>query len=883
MDSSQTGEGNSEDAVIILQQQQGEGWAEVGPMETTPKARKKGQPREMNLTAQCLICNGPAAAHQHYGAVCCYSCRAFFRRGITRSYVCVRGDDLCQVNSITRTNCKRCRYARCLEVGMKPELVDATLKRKQEERRRQEMVELQHEMGIQVSNQQQHRQQPRNGVQQLLQAQQVLAAVQGIQHPHSSVDPLAASEQGDRPDEALLYQALEGKKKVLLELRQDTVTSPRPQQQQQVQEQLHQQVEQQQQQVIQQTVLEEQVSLGGRVGPVRQQTYYIFHPPTQTFEPITIAEFEEQDVIEEVVVAEDYSLGIDPKQEEEEQAIAVVNEHDYVEVPVEGGEAREAKRPRLSEEVTANNTNLQHNNVLENYNNTIKVDEEKKPVLQHQEVKQEAGGQVSVIRRLLPPAAAAPQQKPTDLGRVIQDTIGGDVKGSIVEVQQAVQQIQQQEVQQQQVQQQIQLQVQEQVSQIQVVDVQQGQEVQIQQQTDEEQVDIEKLVDFCFEEELQRPNVPSIANEEVMEKNQARLQSNDKMKQVIKEVMEQEEAKEQDEGKTSVKRPKVIQRVRRHTSGKKRRQSGSPLPLKKRRKMHHYPIALAINRQQVPNLGFTIEEEFRLYDLVARNDHIQSITHHELMKTSPETMERMVNLYCTSPNMKVRIQEDDMDKVCNASRELFASKSKDIFDEFHTLKQNLAYRVQYTNWPALQCIQFATFLANKGKGLRHQIKFCGISDHLYEEVAESYPKLKRFTEICDSQGSLGLGMENYDMFSSPWALTLDDELFFEKTLKELGTLLGEDQRLIVVFQMLVMATQPPGGKPMNKKVKDIQGDLAQLLYRYLASKLGTKLSSEIAYKLTGFINKMHRCGDIFMNRKIKMLPEEESSTSSCSS
>ena len=94
---------------------------------------------------------------------------------------------------------------------------------------------------------------------------QVLAAVQGIQHPHSSVDPLAASEQGDRPDEALLYQvtrltflmplssnpkALEGKKKVLLELRQDTVASPRPQQQQHVQEQFHQQVEQHQQQQV---------------------------------------------------------------------------------------------------------------------------------------------------------------------------------------------------------------------------------------------------------------------------------------------------------------------------------------------------------------------------------------------------------------------------------------------------------------------------------------------------------------------------------------------------------------------------------------------------------------------------------------------------------
>ena len=106
----------------------------------------------------------------------------------------------------------------------------------------------------------------------------MLAAVQGIQHPHSSVDPLAASEQGDRPDEALLYQvlsllflkslrifkaktpqALEGKKKVLLELRQDTVASPRPQPQQQqvqqvqqvqVQEQRLQQVEQHHQQQV---------------------------------------------------------------------------------------------------------------------------------------------------------------------------------------------------------------------------------------------------------------------------------------------------------------------------------------------------------------------------------------------------------------------------------------------------------------------------------------------------------------------------------------------------------------------------------------------------------------------------------------------------------
>ena len=74
--------------------------------------------------------------------------RAFFRRGITRSYACVRGDMSCQVNSITRTNCKKCRFERCLQVGMRPELVDASLRRKQEEKRRAELIGIQQDMGI---------------------------------------------------------------------------------------------------------------------------------------------------------------------------------------------------------------------------------------------------------------------------------------------------------------------------------------------------------------------------------------------------------------------------------------------------------------------------------------------------------------------------------------------------------------------------------------------------------------------------------------------------------------------------------------------------------------------------------------------------------------
>jgi len=75
---------------------------------------------------KCKVCGEPAAKHIHYGAMSCFSCRAFFRRSIqnktANTYVCRRNKD-CQINLKTRKNCQYCRYERCLGVGMKPSWV----------------------------------------------------------------------------------------------------------------------------------------------------------------------------------------------------------------------------------------------------------------------------------------------------------------------------------------------------------------------------------------------------------------------------------------------------------------------------------------------------------------------------------------------------------------------------------------------------------------------------------------------------------------------------------------------------------------------------------------------------------------------------------------
>ena len=62
------------------------------------------------LSAACSVCSGPSSSHLHYGAVACYSCRAFFRRGIGKSYCCVEGTGDCSIDWTCRRSCQWCRF-----------------------------------------------------------------------------------------------------------------------------------------------------------------------------------------------------------------------------------------------------------------------------------------------------------------------------------------------------------------------------------------------------------------------------------------------------------------------------------------------------------------------------------------------------------------------------------------------------------------------------------------------------------------------------------------------------------------------------------------------------------------------------------------------------
>jgi len=82
------------------------------------------------LTVECGVCLGPAPDHLHFGARCCYSCRAFFRRTAPRSHSlnCRSSLGKCEISS-KHKKCISCRYNKCLEIGMAPEMVQGSRKK----------------------------------------------------------------------------------------------------------------------------------------------------------------------------------------------------------------------------------------------------------------------------------------------------------------------------------------------------------------------------------------------------------------------------------------------------------------------------------------------------------------------------------------------------------------------------------------------------------------------------------------------------------------------------------------------------------------------------------------------------------------------------------
>ena len=76
----------------------------------------------------CKVCKSPKATnHNYYGASSvCQSCRGFLMRSVQSELYkvfCQVHAKSCEINSKNRKSCKKCRFEKCLQVGMKTSYV----------------------------------------------------------------------------------------------------------------------------------------------------------------------------------------------------------------------------------------------------------------------------------------------------------------------------------------------------------------------------------------------------------------------------------------------------------------------------------------------------------------------------------------------------------------------------------------------------------------------------------------------------------------------------------------------------------------------------------------------------------------------------------------
>lgn len=89
-------------------------------MEEDGSCGEAGQMVALNFYP-CQICGQPAHGN-HFGAISCRACAAFFRRAATGAktiYKCKK-DNHCEIWQNGRFTCKKCRLDKCNEVGMDP-------------------------------------------------------------------------------------------------------------------------------------------------------------------------------------------------------------------------------------------------------------------------------------------------------------------------------------------------------------------------------------------------------------------------------------------------------------------------------------------------------------------------------------------------------------------------------------------------------------------------------------------------------------------------------------------------------------------------------------------------------------------------------------------
>jgi len=299
------------------------------------------------------------------------------------------------------------------------------------------------------------------------------------------------------------------------------------------------------------------------------------------------------------------------------------------------------------------------------------------------------------------------------------------------------------------------------------------------------------------------------------------------------------------------------------------------LPFKKRPRLEYFEYLSSLaNRTHNPVLRFTMEEEFCLHDMLARRDKLSERYFKHVMEVNPMTTNSCIDI--DKEDGKVTYTQEFLDLMLGSVMEvgclLQAEDKMDIIQN-----KNLIYRCALNSSHAICAVSMTMINVVEEWKLRRQKAPYGKTGNAWLSLWEqnSQADETQNSENCDQnernqQPSSDLTTwrpKHLTLFKSPWARSLEEEDFYEKTIELIQQYVDGDLKLTQLFYTIILFSPPEGASLADAaQLKKIQADLTRLLYRYLASRMERAEAAEQAHSLMGIVDKLFRCGEILKQR-----------------
>jgi len=272
-----------------------------------------------------------------------------------------------------------------------------------------------------------------------------------------------------------------------------------------------------------------------------------------------------------------------------------------------------------------------------------------------------------------------------------------------------------------------------------------------------------------------------------------------------------------------------------------------------------------ISELKYPILCFTLEEELCIHELIVKREFMLDIIENVKNSSQSEQLRELVKITGIGSQRKVSYAQ----RLCEASMRLgqhiSSTRFQDVYHEFSAVNKVNAYNCHFASFPALCTFFYTVCEATKDLSLVDQQRMIGCSEGSIARLLQQFP------EALDMKG---LGLENQSMFTSPWALSLEEEDFFTKSIREIGQILGWDIAVWSVYQSIIMVSDEDIS---DQEITRVKGELWLLLYRYMSSKIGAEQASKTVESLKECVRTLQRCGEILFFRMLWTDDAEEDS------